>query len=182
MSLRGERSCYPRLSSVSRSSTKQSPQFYPSDLTNLRVMGDQLPNSFSRLIYRYQWITTNKTPIASRIGVNCMLWYQHVSTFPCSEGLVNPTWAGDLAGEFTPLQLRDSAGLCTGFAFEPSHPGDMAPKLEDMQLWGYFISDWGGSQEKKCWSEMEIGLTIETFISPRIVELMEKRPEGFWFH
>jgi hypothetical protein len=39
-----------------------------------------------------------------------------------------------------PLQLRDSAGLCTGFAFEPSHPGDMAPKLADIQLCGYFIT------------------------------------------
>ncbi len=43
---------------------------------------------------------------------------------------MNPTWAGDLTGERVPLQLRYSAGLCTGFAFEPSHPGDMAPKLE----------------------------------------------------
>jgi hypothetical protein len=33
-----------------------------------------------------------------------------------------------------PLQLRDSAGLLTGFAFKPSHPGDVAPELESIQL------------------------------------------------
>jgi hypothetical protein len=55
--------------------------------------------------------------------------YAHVFTTPFCEALVNPTLAGDLAWEVIPLQLRDSAGLYTGFAFEPSHPGDMAPGL-----------------------------------------------------
>lgn len=35
---------------------------------------------------------------------------------------------------FGPSQLRDSAGLYTGFAFKPSHPGDMAPELDTIQL------------------------------------------------
>jgi len=42
-----------------------------------------------------------------------------------------PFLAGVLAWSMTSLQLRDSAGLplwVTGFAFEPSHPGDRAPE------------------------------------------------------
>ena len=42
-----------------------------------------------------------------------------------------PFLAGVLAWRMTSLQLRDSAGLSlrvTGFAFEPSHPGDRAPE------------------------------------------------------
>jgi hypothetical protein len=42
-----------------------------------------------------------------------------------------PFLAGVLAWRRVSLQLRDSAGLplrVTGFAFEPSHPGERAPE------------------------------------------------------
>jgi len=55
-------------------------------------------------------------------------------------GFGEPNLGGRPDWGYTPLQLRDSAGLCTGFAFEPSHPGDMAPKLVKIQLCVYFIT------------------------------------------
>jgi hypothetical protein len=55
-----------------------------------------------------------------------------------SEAVVNPTWAGDLAGDFIPYSCATAPDYAstsiTGFAFKPSHPGDMAPKLENIQL------------------------------------------------
>jgi hypothetical protein len=48
-----------------------------------------------------------------------------------------PNLGGRPGSGMIPLQLRDSAGLLkihTGFAFKPSHPGDMAPMLENIQL------------------------------------------------
>jgi hypothetical protein len=64
-------------------------------------------------------------------------------TAPCSEVLMNPTWAGDLAGDLIPYSCVTAPDyfyyLLTGFAFKPSHPGDMAPKLEVIQLYSYFI-------------------------------------------
>ena len=49
-----------------------------------------------------------------------------------------PFLAGVLAWRKISLQLRDSAGLplqVTGFAFEPSHPGDWAPeRLIDLKI------------------------------------------------
>ena len=63
---------------------------------------------------------------------------QHLFTAPCSEVMVNPTWAGDLAEDIIPYSCVTapdySSKSITGFAFEPSHPGDMAPKLELIQL------------------------------------------------
>ena len=59
-------------------------------------------------------------------------------TAPYSEVLVNPTWAGDLAEELFPYSCVTAPDyayrLKTGFAFKPSHPGDMAPKSEIIQL------------------------------------------------
>jgi hypothetical protein len=64
-------------------------------------------------------------------------------TAPYSEVLVNPIWAGDLAGDLIPYSCVTAPDytykLITGFAFKPSHPGDMAPKLEIIQLSCYFI-------------------------------------------
>jgi len=55
-----------------------------------------------------------------------------------SEVMVNPTWAGDLAGDTIPYSCATAPDYVsksiTGFAFKPSHPGDMAPKLEIIQL------------------------------------------------
>jgi hypothetical protein len=52
--------------------------------------------------------------------------------------MVNPTWAGDLAGDTIPYSCATAPDYVsksiTGFAFKPSHPGDMAPKLENIQL------------------------------------------------
>ena len=50
-----------------------------------------------------------------------------------SEAVVNPTWAGDLAEDIIHYSCVTAPDYLfksiTGFAFEPSHPGDMAPKL-----------------------------------------------------
>ena len=48
-----------------------------------------------------------------------------------ARAVIVPFLAGVLAWRMISLQLRDSAGLplrVTGFAFEPSHPGDRAPE------------------------------------------------------
>ncbi len=62
----------------------------------------------------------------------------HAFTSPMSEALVNPTWAGDLAGDKIPYSCATAPDYAstsiTGFAFKPSHPGDMAPILEIIQL------------------------------------------------
>ena len=87
----------------------------------------------------YNQSVKKQTPVA-RTGVKFMGWVTtcvHTS-FPRGNGEPNlggrPGW-----GDY-PLQLRDSAGLLTGFAFKPSHPGDMAPKLEIIQLYVYCIT------------------------------------------
>jgi len=49
-------------------------------------------------------------------------------------GIGEPNLGGRPGSEYYSLQLRNSAGLLTGFAFKPSHPGDMAPKLECIRL------------------------------------------------
>ena len=63
---------------------------------------------------------------------------RHLFTAPCSEVMVNPTWAGDLAEDMIPYSCVTAPDYSfkpiTGFAFEPSHPGDMAPKLVLIQL------------------------------------------------
>ena len=61
-------------------------------------------------------------------------------------GFGEPNLGGRPGWGFDPLQLRDSAGLCTGFAFKPSHPGDMAPKLESIQLYAYCSTGKGSRQ------------------------------------
>jgi hypothetical protein len=54
------------------------------------------------------------------------------TSFP--RGIGEPNLGGRPGWGNNPLQLRDSAGLLTGFAFKPSHPGDVAPKLDSIQL------------------------------------------------
>jgi len=55
-----------------------------------------------------------------------------------ARAVIMPFLAGVLAWRRISLQLRDSAGLplrVTGFAFEPSHPGERAPeRLIDLTL------------------------------------------------
>lgn len=64
-------------------------------------------------------------------------------TAPCSEVIVNSIWAGDLAEDKIPYSCVTAPDYVlvtfTGFAFEPSHPGDMAPKSEVIQMYRYFI-------------------------------------------
>jgi hypothetical protein len=73
-------------------------------------------------------------------------------TPPFREVVVNPTWAGDLAWEFIPYSCATAPDYkctqTTGFAFKPSHPGDMAPELDIIQLYSYCITGEGSRQDE----------------------------------